>query len=273
MPQITWIVEREAFSDSYQRFVDAIKSGGHQCLLWNDDWWTSGRIPKLEGVPVVFHGSLGNAHRIARELPWTPGAYCETPRFFCSRWYEGARPWILHRAWTLSTVQGLVDDPVGVAGHLAVNGQVFVRPDSPLKPFSGRVCALDGLTLKSLDFGFYYDDPSIPLVVAPIRTIGREWRFVVVDREVVAGCEYEAETRSASTQRGDAPTAMAQRIASDIEPPEQVYTLDICEVDGELRLLELNPFSGADLYACDPQSVVAAVSRRASESNKVLTDT
>jgi hypothetical protein len=39
--------------------------------------------------------------------------------------------------------------------------------------------------------------------------------------------------------------------------------MDICEADGELRLLELNPFSGADLYACRLDDVVAAVSAAA----------
>ena len=41
--------------------------------------------------------------------------------------------------------------------------------------------------------------------------------------------------------------------------PEPVYVLDTCEVDREPRLLELNPFSGADLYACDTDAVVGAI--------------
>ena len=30
--------------------------------------------------------------------------------------------------------------------------------------------------------------------------------------------------------------------------------MDVCEADGRLWLLELNPFSGADLYACAVQT-------------------
>ena len=41
--------------------------------------------------------------------------------------------------------------------------------------------------------------------------------------------------------------------------PEPVFVLDLCEHAGELRLLELNPFSGADLYDCDRARIVAAV--------------
>jgi hypothetical protein len=41
--------------------------------------------------------------------------------------------------------------------------------------------------------------------------------------------------------------------------PQEVYVLDICESGSELRLLELNPFSGADLYACDAADVAKQV--------------
>ena len=53
-------------------------------------------------------------------------------------------------------------------------------------------------------------------------------------------------------------------ISADLEPPDDVYVMDICEADAELRLLELNPFSGADLYACNHTEVVTAVSQLAS---------
>jgi hypothetical protein len=42
-----------------------------------------------------------------------------------------------------------------------------------------------------------------------------------------------------------------------------VYVLDVCESEGRLHLLDLGPFSGADLYACDREAVVWAVSRNA----------
>ncbi len=36
--------------------------------------------------------------------------------------------------------------------------------------------------------------------------------------------------------------------------------MDLCESAGELRLLGLNPFSGADLYASSAPEITAAVS-------------
>jgi hypothetical protein len=55
-------------------------------------------------------------------------------------------------------------------------------------------------------------------------------------------------------------------VAGKLNQPEDVYVIDICEADGELRLLELNPFSGADLYACRGDDVVAAVSEAATRA-------
>jgi hypothetical protein len=51
----------------------------------------------------------------------------------------------------------------------------------------------------------------------------------------------------------------AAEIATELTPPQRVYVLDVCETEDGYRLLELNPFSGADLYGCDLDAVVAAV--------------
>lgn len=88
--------------------------------------------------------------------------------------------------------------------------------------------------------------------------------YVIVDRRVVAGSAYESDGRSAlPDDPGGAPWAFASDVARQLEPPEDVYVMDVCEADGRLWLLELNPFSGADLYACRCDDVVAAVSAAA----------
>lgn len=141
---------------------------------------------------------------------------------------------------------------------------MFVRPDSPLKPFSGRVLSAEAVSLPALDHGFYFDDPTLPVIVAPVQAVGREWRYVVVNRQIVAGSAYEADGRLAlPDEPGGEPWMFASQIAAELPPPEAVYVLDLCEVDGHLRLLELNPFSGADLYACQAENVVRAVSEAA----------
>jgi hypothetical protein len=78
---------------------------------------------------------------------------------------------------------------------------------------------------------------------------------------VVAGSAYEPSGRAArADDPSGEPWSLASRIAASLAPPDAAYVMDICETDSGLRLLELNPFSGADLYACNRDDVVAAVS-------------
>jgi hypothetical protein len=254
-----WMLETDVFSNG-----DCIRAAatraGQRIIDWSDDWWRNSAHPRLSGT-VVFHGSLGNADRIARELPWKPGAYCNTQAFRCSSWYPSAAPWLLHRNWEVLPASQLVREADRVLQRLGANGAVFVRPDSPLKPFSGRVLRRDQITLAALDHGFYYDDADLPVIVAPVRPVSREWRYVIGMQQVIAGSGYLADGRTAveDDPRGS-PWQFATDVAQRLPAPEAVYVLDVCESEGLLRLLELNPFSGADLYACDGDAIVKSVS-------------
>lgn len=232
---------------------------GHQVLDWSDEWWFVG-LPKLQD-PVVFHGALANADRLAKDKIWNPGAYCRTGKFHCTFWYEAASRWLLHRKWVSLPASKFILNAAEVLSSLECMDAAFVRPDSPLKPFSGRILQLENISWSSLDFGFYFDDPELPIVVAPVRNITREWRYVVVNHKVVAGSAYQAATRTALPDKPDGQSwVYASEIARELQPPDPVYIMDICEADGDLWLLELNPFSGADLYACDGDAIVNAIS-------------
>lgn len=261
---VAWVLEGGVFPESASTMRGAVLDAGLRAVAWDDGWWSSKGWPQLEGHAVVFHGSLGNADRIRRELGWHPGAYCSTQEFNCSAWYPRAAPWLLHRSWGKTTVRDLVADPTRHLAAIGGGDRVFVRPDSPLKPFSGRVVKRDGLTLAALDHGYYYEDDTLPVIVPPVRPVQREWRYVIVNRRVVAGSAYQSEGRSPlADPRGTEAWKHASQIAAALVPPEDVYVLDTCEADGALHLLELNPFSGADLYACDRPAVIEAVTAAA----------
>ena len=122
----------------------------------------------------------------------------------------------------------------------------------------------DEISLRKLDHGFYYDDDQLPIIVAPVVPVDeREWRFVVVDSTVVTGSAYQADGRTAiddaETSGAEEAWEFAQMIASELPPPDAVYVLDVCESNNKLWLLELNSFSGADLYGCDGERVLNAV--------------
>lgn len=65
-------------------------------------------------------------------------------------------------------------------------------------------------------------------------------------------------------RRNNVDIDIAAEVAQHIGSRDPVYVLDVCEADTGLRLLELNPFSCADPYACSGADIVrrvAAVAR------------
>ncbi|HWQ45877.1 MAG TPA: ATP-grasp domain-containing protein [Longilinea sp.] len=266
---IAWIIEPDVFSDNDSRLAEAAISQGHEVIYWKDQWARDGVYPVPKNKFVVFHGSLGNAAQITAITYWKPGAYCSTEKFYCSTWYAECKDWLLNKTWVCTTVTELVRDPESIFKKIGADNSVFVRPDSPLKPFSGRVIHKDKVSLKALDFGFYYSDENLPIVVAPVRNITREWRFIVIKRQVTAGSEYVADGRSeAGSLASGKEWDLAQSIATHITPPDDAYVLDLCEAEGAVNLLEINPFSGADLYECDRNAVVASMARLASKKSR-----
>ncbi|MDX1964120.1 MAG: ATP-grasp domain-containing protein [Pirellulales bacterium] len=265
MPDVTWVLEPNIFPETHGPIRKAIRDQGYRIVEWSDTWWSEGVPSHIPTSSVVFHGSLGNAARITDELQWTPGSFCPVEFFRCSTWYESAREWLIHSDWKICPANELVANSRLIANELGSTDRLFVRPDSPLKPFSGRVVDIATLTLAKLDHGFYYDDDSILVVVAPIQTIGNEWRFVIANRSVIAGSAYDPKVRKPVTvQLNSSAANFASTIATSLAEPDNVYILDVCECNGQLRLLELNPFGGADLYACDPVAIVERVSALAS---------
>lgn len=254
-----WLVEVDAFGERGDELLHAAMARGHRATPWEDGWWESGAFPVRPGERVVFHGSLGNAARIRSETSWEPGAYCHVEAFLCSGWYAAAARWLLTREHVFTTVGALAEAPREVTSSLGRPEQVFVRPDSPLKPFSGRVLAVGELSLEALDFGFYYEDPALPVVVSRVEEVGEECRFVVVDRRMVASSAYVAEGRGAAGAVDSEFARLAAEVAAELPPPEPIYVLDLVRTPDGPRLLELNPFSGADLYGCDRGAIVAAV--------------
>lgn len=164
---------------------------------------------------------------------------------------------MLNQEAVFTTVRALVEDASNIFPR---HDRLFIRPDSPLKPFSGRVLRRDRLSLQSLDHGYYYDDENLPVVVSPATQVGREYRFVVAEGRPVTGSQYQATGREALARvESGMEWIYAEKLATFFPAPQEIFVMDICESFDGFRLLELNPFSGADLYHSSPDAVVAAV--------------
>jgi hypothetical protein len=113
--------------------------------------------------------------------------------------------------------------------------------------------------LATVDYGFYFEDEALPVVIAPVQHVTKEWRYVVVAGSVVSNSGYDPVGRKAVEHINATADILAKEIVSRLTPPDDAYVMDLCESNGQIRLVELNPFSGSDLYLCSPNLIVKAL--------------
>ncbi len=262
-----WYIEFEVFGENERVLAEVLRCRGHKVLSFEDGQLEEGRISPPVGQPLLFRGSLENARRFSEDPSFAPGAFCAVEAFACHSWYPAAENYLLPVQRMQTTVRQLCSAPERFSQLADSSAKVFVRPDSCLKPFAGRVVGLEGLKPADLDHGFYYEQLDLPIWVSQTAVLGAEYRFVVVNCRIVAGSVYEALDRKGQREYSAGPAwDFGACVAESLPAPEEVYVLDVVQSEGSFYLLELNPFSGADLYACDPQLWVRALENHLAES-------
>ncbi len=267
---VGWLIDADMFDGYRDQLIAAIHDQGHTVKLINapsppfrwDDVGCSYRETFPEDGCVISHGDIELVTRIHHERRWTPGAFCTIENFACTSytcWYGEYllnRDYIMLPFGELDRCKDFLFDSVGR------DDRVFVRPDSPLKLFTGQIATRDTFS-ADLDFMGFYEFPVNSLVVVSSpKTIKNEWRFVVANGKVVAGCQYKtADDLDYQPDYDSNAFDLAKSIASIAYEPDPVWIMDICKsLDNSYHLLEIGGFSFADLYACNMADVVAAVS-------------
>lgn len=247
LPQVIRDEGMEVFETKYKPFAEAIEQDP---------------IPfdPIER-PVILYGTHGYIRRIK-------GPYVvygtDTFRTRCSVYMnEIPRDWLLNADY-LMLPYGEVKrrDKNALFGMFGGGNRLFLRPDSGFKTFAGFV-----LTYNDMDHQLHgtmktssVTDDTICLL-APTQDLLGEFRFVIGKGQVLAGSEYRWDQKL--DIRSDYPPEcrdLAQQVAELPWQLDSVYICDVALTDDGPKVVELNSFSCAGLYACDHRAVVRGVS-------------
>lgn len=143
--------------------------------------------------------------------------------------------------------------------------EIFIRPDSSKKEFSGCVASLSNFRRDVEHMSYGTLEPYWMCLVSDVKPIKDEYRFVVADKKVIAGTTYKVDGEY--DEKAEYPQEafyLAQRIAFEKWQPCKVYSLDICsapDIKGHIgySLLEVNGFNTAGMYLCDWNKIVPAL--------------
>jgi len=271
--KVGWLIDADLLDKHREELVAAILHHGHEVKLihapsppfrW-DDVDCSYRETFPRDACVVSCGDIELVTRIHKERRWTPGAFGTVENFFWSTYACHYGKYLLNQDYVML--------PFGELDRLAAflfemfgrDGRIFVRPDSPLKLFTGQIATQETFA-ADLEFMGFYDFPRSSLVVVSSpKNLLAEWRFVVVNRRVITGSQYRVGNTFDPRPEFDVRAFnLAQEIAAMNYQPDPVWVIDICQdASDSFRLLEIGGFSFADLYACDKSQIVREVSAAA----------
>lgn len=268
--KVGWLIDADLIDRYRDELVTAIRELGHDAKLihapsppyqW-DDIGCSYRETYPREACVITHGDIDLVTRIHNERRWTPGAFSTIEHFAYSNYACQYGRFLLNRDYMMLPFGELERCHDFLFRSVGLDDRIFIRPDSPLKLFTGQVASRSTFS-ADLEFMGFYEFPSNSLVVVGSpRMIVSEWRFVIADGKDIAGCQYKrnGEFECQSGYDGSA-IEFAKSIAELDYQPDPVWVMDICKTsDNSYHLLEIGAFSLSNLYACNMVDVAAAVS-------------
>jgi len=120
-------------------------------------------------------------------------------------------------------------------------------------------------------------DTESLILVSGLKDIKEEYRFIVIDGEVISGSLYMDE-ENMGTYKAHYDKICTDQDATDfanevvkLYQPDKAFTIDLCKTkNGEYKLLEINSFNCASMYGNDYDAVVDAVNKLAIKEYKDL---
>lgn len=207
--------------------------------------------PKPQGNCVVM-GSIGLG-KAAVERHWYPGCFTND-NFHYSKWQQHLGPHLVSPDLAVCRFE---DVP-------APQHEFFIRPCLDDKSFSGAVMQpqefLDWRD-KVLALRDHYTtlDANTEVAFGPVKQIYREYRFFVLDGEVVTGSQYRLGPRVVINPEVSPVVLQFANEMVRTWQPDRAFALDIAETPDGLKVIEIGCFNGCGFYAADVQKLVMRV--------------
>lgn len=281
---VLWVIETSMLKGTLSETLPTVISElGYQCLTIDgkvdEESLRSSPIGWVdEGYgPIVAYGSHNFIKIIHFNFPWYPGSYPEDEMTMAKRldysYYSTLiqSDKLLNDEFVYVSVDKLIENPSKFF-KLFQEKQLFIKDNCGFKRFTAKLCKEDEVEhLLTYSLGSKELDKRDLVILSRPKEILGEHRFFIVNRKVVTQSTYK--WKDAVDVRRDVPQValnFARQVAKDLADFQGCYTLDVATTGDSLRncvpkVLELNSFSCAGFYACDPEKLVEAVSIQAAK--------
>lgn len=260
----TWVLETNVFSEKcFDEMIAHFKAAGipyETVRIIPFVHEVDGKKPVIEpGGNVVAYGSLG-IQKLCHREGWAPGVWYDPATFNYQAYTNALGDLLLNHDMTRMPLSEMPSYLEGLPAR-----PVFIKPNGDTKEFAGAVMhppEAESWIAQMRETG-YIDEADFDIIVAPVKTLGCEWRAVVVDG-AIASCSLYRQWNTVRPERNIIPEVEAViRQAHVIYQPADVYVIDIAQVDvdgdWQYKVIEYNTFNSAGLYDCDVVAIIDAI--------------
>ena len=213
----------------------------------------SEELQKIEAIsPVICYESTTLIKNVYSQKLWSPGVWFDPAKFRTSTWRTYYKELLFNFDAKIIPLSEVLNQSLDT---------FFIKPDNDLKDFSGSITNKEEFTkwYKNMNYEDCPFDLSIPVVVSPLKDIGKEWRLIIVNGKVVTGSLYKMRSRYPRVcEQPDKVVALAE-YAATLFSPAPVFVMDIGDIGGDYKIIELNCFNASGFYSCDVDKIVKSV--------------
>lgn len=142
----------------------------------------------------------------------------------------------------------------------------FIRPVSSLKFFAGQVVnSKNHGEVREILEAVLVNHPHVSVAVSLYQEIWAEWRFFIVDGEVVTGSMYRNSGRLEMHRALEDMLLIAQAM-TDRWLPHWTCVMDLALTTKGIKVIEYNSINSSGLYACDISKIVKSISELVTET-------
>lgn len=280
--KVTWIIDSSIIDYTpSSNLPEIIRNLGHSVILhyvdknrpstFNIDYMLDTIFIDEGTGPIIAYGCQNFIKRVKSE-PWYPGTYP-------SQWLDDMRAILDTRIYMSKIPLDLFFNSNSIfvpisflitssayLFELFKANELFVKDDVAFKQFPAKIVTKDNISEYLEVYKSTQNiDASSFVLVSTKKPIDSEHRFIIVDNKIVSHSTYmlnnEIIIYNEVPQKA---IDFVNEILHKINISSDVYALDIAISNDIPKILEINSFSCAGLYACNLEEIVKAVSAKAS---------
>lgn len=267
-----WLLEDEVFEEDLVPIHQELERQGIEYKIVRYVPFEGVKVPSnfADNDCVICYGSLNFVSQLQTMKKWVPGWWCTLPNFLCTTYFTYFGKHLFNSQYVFVTVAEFPRLKDWLFSTFGIDDCLFIRPNTGFKTFAGKIIEKRFFD-KDWEWILEFSAQDDLILVSSPKHIDVEWRLVVSDKKVIAGCQYKTYEPSTRKLGFDPdpfcppePISFANRIAVEVGwEPDPMYVMDICLSNGEYYLLELNAFSTSGWYDCDPAAIIKEANRQA----------